>query len=166
MDYEIREASFDDIDKCMELASFACKLMVSRNNPQWLNGYPTAEILEDDVLNHQLYVAFDKDELVAMAAIQEKKDEIYEEYDFWTKGPYISVHRVASRRSGLGRYFLNMAIDKAKKIGANVRIDTHIKNLHMQALIESLGFVAVGETDYGYIDNTLAKTYELVLINQ
>lgn len=56
-----------------------------------------------------------------------------------------------------------MAIDMAKEIGANVRLDTHIKNIHMQELVKSLGFVEVGETEQGYIDNTLAITYELVL---
>jgi ribosomal protein S18 acetylase RimI-like enzyme len=163
MDLQIKKATYDDIDECMELADFANKLMLSRNNPQWDCGYPTAEILREDVDKNQLIIALENEEIVGMLVIQLDKDEIYEEYDFWSPGDYISVHRVVSKRRGLGRKLLNLSIEKAKEMGVNVRIDTHVKNLNMLALIESLGFVEVGLTKQGYIDSTLAPTYELVL---
>lgn len=163
MNYNIRKATLSDVKECRLLADYANELMLKRNNPQWSCGYPEIEILYDDVKKEQLYVAFENNELIGMVVIQKSKDDIYEKYNFWSDGPYISVHRIVSKRSGLGKYFLNMAIDMAKEIGANVRLDTHIKNIHMQALVESLNFVVVGETEQGYIDNTLAITYELVL---
>jgi RimJ/RimL family protein N-acetyltransferase len=164
MDYKIRKATYDDIDECMELAHFANQLMLSRNNPQWDRGYPTVEILKKDVDKNQLIIALENDEIVAMMALLEEKDEIYEKYDFWTEGPYISVHRLVSKRRGLGKRFLTLAIDRAKEIGTNVRIDTHVKNVHMQRLIESLDFQKVGEVDQNYIDHSLAISYELILI--
>jgi len=163
MNYNIRKATQSDVIGCRLLADFANELMLKRNNPQWSCGYPEIEILYDDVKKEQLYVAYEENELIGMVVIQKSKDEIYEKYDFWSEGPYLSVHRIVSKRSGLGKYFINMAIDMAKEIGANVRLDTHIKNIHMQELVKSLGFVEVGETEQGYIDNTLAITYELVL---
>ncbi len=163
MNYNIRKATQSDVIGCRLLADYANELMLKRNNPQWSCGYPEIEILYDDVKKEQLYVAYEENELIGMVVIQKSKDEIYEKYDFWSEGPYLSVHRIVSKRSGLGKYFINMAIDMAKEIGANVRLDTHIKNIHMQELVKSLGFVEVGETEQGYIDNTLAITYELVL---
>ncbi len=163
MNYNIRKATQSDVIGCRLLADYANELMLKRNNPQWSCGYPEIEILFDDVKKEQLYVAYEENELIGMVVIQKSKDEIYEKYDFWSEGPYLSVHRIVSKRSGLGKYFINMAIDMAKEIGANVRLDTHIKNIHMQELVKSLGFVEVGETEQGYIDNTLAITYELVL---
>ncbi len=162
MEYNIRKAKKDDVVECRKLADFANELMLSRNNPQWSCGYPEIEILYNDVKLQQLYVVHDKDELVGMIAIQEIKDDIYEKYNFWSEGEYISVHRIVSKRSNLGKYLIQMAIDMAKEKGVNVRIDTHVKNIHMQKLIESLGFVLVGETEQNYIDKTLALTYELV----
>ncbi len=162
MNYNIRKAIESDVIGCRLLADYANELMLKRNNPQWSCGYPQIEILYDDVKKEQLYVAYEGNELIGMVVIQKSKDEIYEKYDFWSDGPYLSVHRIVSKRSGLGKYFINMAIDMAKEIGANVRLDTHIKNVHMQELVKSLGFVEVGETEQGYIDNTLAITYELV----
>ncbi|NCD05403.1 MAG: GNAT family N-acetyltransferase [Spirochaetia bacterium] len=163
MNYNIRKATQSDVIGCRLLADYANELMLKRNNPQWSCGYPEIEILYDDVKKEQLYVAYEENELIGMVVIQKSKDKIYEKYDFWSEGPYLSVHRIVSKRSGLGKYFINMAIDMAKEIGANVRLDTHIKNIHMQELVKSLGFVEVGETEQGYIDNTLAITYELVL---
>lgn len=163
MNYNIRKATQSDVIGCRLLADFANELMLKRNNPQWSCGYPEIEILYDDVKKEQLYVAYEENELIGMVVIQKSKDEIYEKYDFWSEGPYLSVHRIVSKRSGLGKYFINMAIDMAKEIGANVRLDTHIKNIRMQELVKSLGFVEVDETEQGYIDNTLAITYELVL---
>ncbi len=163
MSYNIRLAKKEDVVECRKLADFANDLMLSRGNPQWSCGYPQIEILYNDVELNRLYVAEDNGEIVAMVVIQKEKDEIYEKYNFWTEGPYISVHRIVSKRSGLGRYLIQMAIDEAKKIGANVRLDTHVKNINMQKLIESLGFILVGETDQKYIDKTLALTYELIL---
>lgn len=165
MNYNIRIAQKEDVIECRKLADFANQLMLSRGNPQWSCGYPQIEILYNDVEKKQLYVVEENNELIAMIVIQKEKDENYEKYNFWTKGKYISVHRIVSKRSGLGKYLLNIAIDMAKEIGANVRLDTHIKNIHMQRLVESLNFVKVGETDQNYIDNTLAPTYELVLKN-
>ncbi|MGD1822074.1 MAG: GNAT family N-acetyltransferase [Pleomorphochaeta sp.] len=165
MDYKIRKATKEDVINCRKLADFANELMIKRNNPQWSCGYPEIEILYKDVEIGQLFVAEENDELVGMVAIQKRKDDIYENYDFWSEGPYISIHRVVSKRSGLGRVLINMGIEMAKEIGANVRIDTHIKNIKMQALIESLGFSYVGKTEQNYIDKTLAITYELVINN-
>jgi len=163
MDYIFKKATYDDIEDCLQLAYFANQLMLKRNNPQWSMGYPTKEILTEDVDKNQLIVVLEENKIVAMMALVKEKDSLYEEYDFWTPGKYISVHRVVSRRSGLGRKLLNLAIDKAKKMGANVRIDTHVKNLHMQSLIESLNFKKVGEVAQPFTDNTLALSYELVL---
>lgn len=163
MNYNIRLAKKEDVVECRKLADFANELMLSRGNPQWSCGYPQIEILYNDVELKRLYVVEDNEELVAMIVIQKEKDDTYEKYNFWTDGPYISVHRIVSKRSGLGRYLINMAIEEAKKIGVNVRLDTHVKNIDMQKLVKSLGFILVGETDQKYIDKTLALTYELIL---
>lgn len=163
MDYIFRKATYVDIDECLDLAYFANQLMLKRNNPQWSMGYPTADILKEDVDNNQLIVVLEQDEIVGMMALVKGKDPLYEEYDFWTPGKYFSVHRVISKRSGLGRKLLNLAIDEAIKQGANVRIDTHVKNLNMQSLIESCGFKRVGLVDQNYTDHTLALSYELIL---
>ncbi len=163
MNYKIRKATYSDIDECMELARFANTLMLSRSNPQWSRGYPTVDILKDDVDKNQLILVLEEEKVVAMMALLFEKDSLYEEYDFWTPGKYFSVHRVISQRSGLGRKMLTLAIETAKKRGANVRIDTHVKNLNMQALLESLGFEKVGEVEQNYSDKTLALAYELIL---
>lgn len=97
MNYNIRKATQSDVIGCRLLADFANELMLKRNNPQWSCGYPEIEILYDDVKKEQLYVAYEENELIGMVVIQKSKDEIYEKYDFWSEGPYLSVHRIVSK---------------------------------------------------------------------
>lgn len=164
--FVVRKATFDDFEDIKVLIERARALMVQRNNPQWSEGYPPLDLIKEDIEKQRLYVsslASSENEIKAMIVIQEEKDPIYDEYDFWSPGKYVSFHRIISFYSGMGKYLIKMGIEEAKESGRNARIDTHEKNIHMQKLIESLGFKFVGKVDFEYSDKALSYGYEIVV---
>ncbi len=93
--------------------------MSKRNNPQWDNGYPQLELIKEDIEKQRLYVSGLKENennLLAMAVIDIEKDSLYETYSFWSKKNYLSIHRVISMYSGLGRFMIDFGIEKSKKL--------------------------------------------------
>ena len=57
----IRLANYDDLYKILDIYSYARKFMALTGNPnQWINNYPSIDILSDDLDKKQLYVCYDE----------------------------------------------------------------------------------------------------------
>lgn len=141
-------------------------IMQSRSNPQWDTGYPQIEVLIEDIELKRLYFAFDDfnpDDIIGMAVFQKQKDEGYEKETFWKlNDDYLCIHRLVSLKKSVGRFIISEGLKIAKKENKVVRIDTHPKNLPMQSLISSFGFVKCGSFyQPEYIDGLYALAFEL-----
>lgn len=54
---KIRHACHDDLDTIMSIYQHAKKIMEQSGNPgQWVNGYPSRELIEGDLRKERLFV--------------------------------------------------------------------------------------------------------------
>ena len=62
----IRKATLEDMPVLLEIYERARKFMVSTGNTnQWTNGYPSREILTEDIEKNEMYVLEDEDGIQA-----------------------------------------------------------------------------------------------------
>lgn len=165
-EFKIRVANKEDLQMAIVIADKGRAIMNNRSNPQWNTGYPEAALLSYDIDLSRLYFAYDEKfpkEILGMAVFQKEKDFEYEQETFWElEGDYICIHRLVSLKKGIGKFIIGEGLALAKKESKCVRIDTHPKNIPMQRLIESFGFIKKGSFyQVGYIDGAYALAFEL-----
>lgn len=146
MKMNIRKATLEDIPKMQEIFAFARNFMAKTGNPnQWVNGYPSDDLLRSDIENGDTYVCFEGEELVACFVLRGGDDPTYaiiEDGKWLNNEPYATIHRIAS--SGKAHGVLHAAVEFAQKNYRNIRIDTHKDNKVMQKAILKEGFTYCG----------------------
>ena len=155
----IRLAQQADLDEIEAIYEQARRFMIQNGNPtQWDNGYPWRDMLEEDIWLERLYVAEDHHEIygVFMFALGEDPTYGYIKDGAWLSDlPYGTIHRIASRRSGVFAQALAFCRGKC----SHIRVDTHADNKPMQHLAEKHGFKRCGII---YVeDGTPRIAYEL-----
>ncbi|MBQ1200772.1 MAG: GNAT family N-acetyltransferase, partial [Alistipes sp.] len=100
----IRKSSRADITAIMEIVADAQALLRSRGVDQWQDGYPTADIIEQDIARSESYVLEDRGVVVATAVISFAGEVTYNTIDgqWLNSNDYVVVHRLAVRNSALG----------------------------------------------------------------
>lgn len=144
---KIRKGTVSDIDDIMSCYRKARQIMrASGNHKQWINGYPSREIVEEDIARGNSYVGEDEDGDVAMAfafIIGEDPTYMVIEQGQWLNDlPYGTIHRLGS--NGKHHGVLRMCVDFCKERINNLRLDTHADNAIMQHSAERLGFKRCG----------------------
>lgn len=66
---EIRLAFPNEVDAIMQVMEDAKKCLADAGSDQWQNGYPNADVIIDDIISGQAYVALEEGELLAYAAV-------------------------------------------------------------------------------------------------
>ncbi|TCD46629.1 GNAT family N-acetyltransferase [Streptococcus sp. X16XC17] len=148
---EIRLAHPKEVSAIMEMISGAQAFLAQSGSDQWQNGYPSSDIIIDDILESRGYVGIIEGHIVAYAAVYQGNEAAYNKiYDGkWKHNNkiYVTFHRVAVnpefRGQKVAQTFLQGLIEGHK--GPDFRIDTHEKNLIMQHIAEKLGFVYCGK---------------------
>lgn len=145
----IRNAELKDLDTALAIYANARKYMIANGNPdQWKedSGYPSRELLEQDVEQKKLFVVTDEKntEILAVYAYIIGPDPSYEiiEGQWLNDEPYGTIHRIAS--SGKARGLAFFIFDRALEQCENLRIDTHADNDKMQYICEAYGFKQCG----------------------
>ena len=96
----IRKAEYTDIRRALDIYDSARRFMRSRGNAvQWVNGYPSEELLRADVAAGQLYVMEDAGGVYAVFAFIIGDDPTYQVVDgAWLDDgtPYGTLHRLGS----------------------------------------------------------------------
>ena len=137
---KIRPAVPADLDEIEKIYAAARKFMAENGNPtQWKNGYPWRDLLEEDIAMGKLYVAMDGDFIcgVFVFVIGEDPTYGYMEGGTWrSDAPYGTIHRIASRGSGV----FAACMDFCRSRCGHIRLDTHADNKPMQHLAEKHGF--------------------------
>ena len=142
----IRRTTLDDIPAVQGIFALARKFMAETGNPnQWADGYPSEELLQEDVSSGDSYVVVKDDAVVATFVLRGGNDPTYDviyEGAWQNGGPYATIHRIAS--SGQVRGILHLAMEYALQSYGSIRIDTHRDNFVMQSAIRKEGFVYCG----------------------
>ena len=142
----IRLATYDDIPAIMPVIDAARELMHSSGNVnQWINGYPSEEVIHADIARDGGFVVTDDERIVAYFAFLPAPEPTYEKiYDgAWLNDePYYVIHRLASWPDvhGIWDCVLEWAFERTRTL----RVDTHRDNHIMQHNILKHGFTYCG----------------------
>ncbi len=105
---EIRLAFPNEVDAIMQVMEDAKKCLADVGSDQWQNGYPNADIITEDIISGQAYVALEEGELLAYAAVTKSPEATYEaiyegKWQIWrVRVPSLSPYCCGSRCAGTG----------------------------------------------------------------
>jgi hypothetical protein len=143
---EVQKAKIDDIDIIMNVFD-AAKLFMRKtgNDKQWIDGYPSREIILNNIQDESFYVCLSEQQIVGVFFFKIGEEITYNKiYDgeWLNDKPYGVVHRIASNgtRSKISDFCLQWCIEKCK----NIRIDTHRDNIVMQNVLKRNGYKQCG----------------------
>ena len=148
----VRPSRIEELDALVEIVEHGRAALAAAGVPQWHDGYPTRESIEGDIEKGNGYTVLLCEKPIATAVILVDGEPDYDEINEgrWLQdGPYITVHRLAThndaKRTGAASALIKAAEEMARERGFGaVRIDTHRKNLVMQAFLQKNGFSRCG----------------------
>lgn len=146
----IRLATYDDLDRLMEIFENAKAIMRSSGNlQQWNNGYPALEIVKTDIDKGHCHVLCDGDAIIGTMALIPGPDPTYRYIEgAWPdEDPYYVIHRIATSAPGrsVAKTMLDCAFEHiAQKEIQVIRIDTHADNCIMHHILQKYGFTRCG----------------------
>jgi len=145
--FTVRAARTADTDAIMDVLEAAKKIMRSDGNlNQWINGYPSREVILNDIKNGNGYVLVEGESVVSYFAFIASPEPTYNIIvgGKWLSDttPYHVVHRIGSYPHIHGTF--KAIMDWCFSKDSNIRIDTHRDNKIMQHCISRYGFTYCG----------------------
>ena len=150
---KIRVSLKTDLDTIMCILGEARESIGRLGIDQWQYGYPSRDIVKEDILNHRSYVVEDEEGICAVFSLIDDGEptyrKIYSGQWLCDGRPYLALHRIAIRISKRGQGIAGQIIDfiaeKAKNEDyATIRVDTHHGNIPMRKMLEKNGFLYTG----------------------
>lgn len=142
----IRQADERDVSDIMRVYAAARAFMrASGNHAQWVNGYPSEEIVRADILRGVSYVLENEaGHLHAVFALIPGDDPTYAyiEGAWRDDSPYATIHRAGSDGTERGTFRAILAFARAQH--EHLRADTHADNIPMQNCLQKSGFAYCG----------------------
>lgn len=145
--YIVRQSTIEDIDIIMSLLDSGREIMrKSGNCLQWQNGYPSKEIILQDINNQGSYLLYDNTEPIACFTLLHSPEPTYQNIKgSWLDEnllPYYVIHRMGKRvgKKNVWQSVLQFALTKTN----HLKVDTHKDNIIMQSLLNKTGFVYCG----------------------
>ena len=143
------------------LSDGRAKMRADGNLNQWTEGYPSMEIIREDIEKGWGFIVFEGAEIEGYFAFIQGVEPTYAviyEGEWISEGPYAVIHRMASKQGAHGVFAaaLSFALENCK----NIRIDTHRDNKIMQHNILKHGFRYCGIIHLACGDERMA--YQLV----
>ena len=157
---EIRKATYADLGSLMKVFEGARAIMrASGNLLQWHNGYPSEDIVRNDIDNGHCYVACEGDTIIGTMAFIPGPDPTYSyiEGNWPNENPYYVIHRISTAAPGrnIARTLFDWAFANIASLGYDtIRIDTHRDNCIMKHILTKNGFVECGVI---YLENGDAR---------
>lgn len=163
----IRPVGLEDLPLVMEIYDYARAFMRANGNvTQWVNGYPSEELIRQEIQDGHSFVCTDGDgEIVGTFCFILGDDPTYRQiYDgAWLNDePYGVIHRMGTngKRKGIAEACLDWSFQHSD----NIRVDTHRDNLVMQHILEKNGFKRCGII---YVrDGTERIAYQKIVTSQ
>jgi GNAT superfamily N-acetyltransferase len=137
----------------MALVAEAQAWFASQGIDQWQDGYPTREIIEQDIALKRNYVVEYNGVIVAALSVAFDGEPTYSTIyrgEWLRQAPYAVVHRImvadAMKRKGVAREILAFVEELCAERGvSDIRIDTHRDNRPMRNMLKKLGYSHCGE---------------------
>lgn len=121
-------------------------MQATGNAHQWINGYPSAEFIRQEIEDGHSYVCVDdQGTLLGTFCFIVGEDPTYAriyEGAWLNDEPYGVVHRLAT--NGIQKGISDACLDWAFRQIGNIRVDTHQDNQVMQHILEKHGFQRCG----------------------
>lgn len=163
---EVRKAELIDSKSIMKVIEHAREIMIQNGNlNQWINGYPSQEIIENDIQNNRAFIIVASNEIKGYFCFEEGKDPeptytSIKEGKWLNNKPYGVIHRLASdgTTKGIADACFNFCFSKIQ----NIKVDTHEDNLIMQNYFKKLGFEYCGIITLA--NGTTRKAYQKQLL--
>ena len=160
MDMIFRKADERDVDAIEEIMAQARRFMAENGVIQWVNGYPSREVVAADVAAGCCWVMADRLGVCASVTVLTDGEPTYDRIyggEWLTGGDarYIAMHRVAvadrMRGKGVAPMMVEAVKERKRREGfESIRIDTHRDNRAMQRMLEKTGFRRCGTI---YLEN-------------
>ena len=153
MNVNIEKTSKKDIDRVMVIIGEARRSIGKLGIDQWQYGYPSRDIIKDDVSKGISYIVKDEcDEILATFCLREDEEPTYKEiYDgVWlNKGESLALHIIAicdkARGKGIAGQIITFIGQKCRECNVlSVKVDTHQGNVPMRKMLEKNGFAYCG----------------------
>ena len=160
---DIRIAHDEDLAEVMAVLAAAKGIMrASGNDGQWVNGYPSEEVILEDIAKGNGFVVLEDGRIVGYFAFIASPEPTYARIynGAWLNDSlaYHVVHRIGSYPEVHGVF--KTVMDWCFERDPNIRIDTHRDNRIMQHCISSYGFTYCGIIYLDSGDERLA--YQLI----
>ena len=145
--FKIRKTRADEVGTLLSLYEHSRGIMRANGNTnQWVNGYPSAEAVAEDINRGVSYVLTDGETLVGTFAFIIGRDPTYDyiEDGSWEDDlrPYGTLHRIACAAGQSGIF--KVILDWCRRQVTSIRVDTHKDNIIMLHLMEKFGFAYRG----------------------
>lgn len=143
----IRQSTLSDIPVMQSIfVDGKMKMRASGNLKQWTGGYPSDQLLCDDIKRGVSYVVERDGIVVGTFVLAICEDPTYKNiyYGQWTDDlmPYGTIHRIASADGAHG--VMDEVLEWAFGRIGNIRVDTHRDNSIMRHLLTKYGFSYCG----------------------
>ena len=148
------KTTMEEIDAIIRIVSDARSRIGSLGIDQWQCGYPSRDVIAEDIFAGRSYVARDDDgSICAVFTVifdgEPTYDKIFDGAWASEGRNYLAVHRIAvsgeKLRCGAASRSMTFVETMAKEMGrSGVRIDTHEGNVPMRAMLERNGYVHCG----------------------
>lgn len=143
---KIRKAKTQDLDTIINIYDKAKEFMKQTGNSgQWENGYPTRELLEQDIKEGTCYICEEGEKILGVFCFFIGEEPTYQkiyEGEWINNKPYGVIHRIAvgEQHKGVASFCIQWGL----KQHPNMKIDTHKNNIPMQKTILKNGFTYCG----------------------
>ncbi len=147
MIFNIRPASYNDLSDIMLIYSAARDFMSYAGNAnQWINGYPTRQLISEEINDGYIYVCENHNrEVTGVFSFIIGEDPTYLKIyngEWLNDNLYGTIHRIAS--SGKDRGVAKACFEWCFSQCSNIRVDTHRNNHIMQHILDVLEFKYCG----------------------
>ena len=151
MNYSIREATLNDFEDIKLIHSLAIIHMnEEENHNQWIrNDEKFLNKMIDYIQSGDFYIVKENEETIGFFAMIFGIDITYNVIDgkWINNDEYVTIHKIASKyyRRHIASFILSYVEQTIANKGIkNIRIDTHIDNVSMNAFLLKNGFVKCG----------------------
>lgn len=144
---KIRLTVEQDIPEVLEIYAYARRFMEQTgNSSQWIDGYPSMEILLEDMREGNSYVCENRSgKVIGTFCFKQGSEPNYREIyngSWLNDAAYGVIHRLAS--DGTQQGLADRCIAWCAEHCPNLRADTHQDNAIVQHILEKNGFVRCG----------------------
>lgn len=145
------KANKEDVNEIMLLYNEVMKTTFTT----WGQGYPSKDLIEEDIHAGNLYVLKDDNKIIAVSFLGVKEEENENWENKLTNALGIARICVSSRYQGrgIGTKFVSLLVKEAKDRGAD-GMHFHVATLNSSAMrmYENVGFVncGLGKSNYGF----------------